>query len=174
MRLVEVVRTYLQLLAPEQLSAVPLSAEGAHVVRRAPCSLERYRALYRTVGERWNWNDRLAWSDDQLTAHLEAPAIGVWELLVDGASGGFFELRRHEDGSVEIAYFGLAPRFIGQGLGGALLSRAVTEAWLMDATRVWLHTCTLDSPRALPNYRARGFREYQQERYTVELTDDAV
>lgn len=174
MRVVEVVRSYLQLLAPEQLSAVPFSGDGADVVRRAPCSVERYRTLYRTVGERWHWNDRLAWSDGQLAAHLESSAIGVWELLVGGESAGFFELKRYEDGAVEIAYFGLAPRFIGQGFGGALLSRAVTEAWLMDATRVWLHTCTLDAPQALPNYRARGFREYRQERYTVELPDDPL
>ena len=29
--------------------------------------------------------------------------------------------------------------------------------------RVWLHTCTLDSPPALANYRARGFRVYRSE-----------
>jgi hypothetical protein len=26
-----------------------------------------------------------------------------------------------------------------------------------------LHTCTLDSPRALPNYRARGLRPFRTE-----------
>jgi hypothetical protein len=50
-----------------------------------------------------------------------------------------------------------------------MLSRAVVEAWSMGATRVWLHTCTLDSPHALSNYRARGFQEFKQERYTKEL-----
>jgi hypothetical protein len=32
---------------------------------------------------------------------------------------------------------------------------------------VWLHTCTLDDPAALPNYRARGFRPYKQETYVI-------
>jgi GNAT superfamily N-acetyltransferase len=60
---------------------------------------------------------------------------------------GFFELERHADGSVEISYFGLMPSFIGRGLGKAMLSAAATEAWSLNASRVWLHTCTLDSPR---------------------------
>ena len=30
--------------------------------------------------------------------------------------------------------------------------------------RVWLHTCTLDSPQALPNYEARGMRIFKRER----------
>jgi len=38
---------------------------------------------------------------------------------------------------------------------------------------VWLHTCTLDSPNALPNYRARGFRPYRTERYETEIETPA-
>ena len=81
---------------------------------------------------------------------------------------GWYELRRvPEDGSVEIAYFGLMPGAIGRGLGKALLGCAVRDAWAMGATRVWLHTCTLDHPHALPNYLARGFRVYKTESYEV-------
>ena len=42
------------------------------------------------------------------------------------------------------------------------------EAFALGASRVWLHTCTLDSPRAIPNYKARGFRETGRvEKYVV-------
>ena len=34
-------------------------------------------------------------------------------LLVDDDAAGYFELVRHSDGSVEIAYFGLVERFFG-------------------------------------------------------------
>jgi len=34
---------------------------------------------------------------------------------------------------------------------------------------VWLHTCTLDHPRALANYVAGGFRVVREERYTARL-----
>jgi GNAT superfamily N-acetyltransferase len=70
---------------------------------------------------------------------------------------------------VEIVYFGLVPSYIGLGLGGALLSEAVREAWRFGGARVWLHTCTLDSPHALPNYKARGFRPYRVEQYETEV-----
>ena len=68
---------------------------------------------------------------------------------------------------MEIAYFGLLPEFLGKGLGKLLLTLAVTEAWDSGARRVWLHTCTLDDPAALPNYLRRGFRKFKEERYTI-------
>jgi len=96
--------------------------------------------------------------------------------MVDDESAGYFELQRGDDGSVEIVYFGLVPKFIGRGLGGPLLTRAVQEAWAMGggAKRVWLHTCTLDSPRALPGYKARGFREFKTERLEVDIEGSQV
>jgi ribosomal protein S18 acetylase RimI-like enzyme len=116
------------------------------------------------VGERWHWRDRLAWSDERLAEYLADPRIEVWELTVAGDTAGYFEIRR-EAGESEIVYFGLVERFHGRGLGKHLLTEAVTRAWAGGATRVWLHTCTLDGPAALPNYRARGFRETRTETY---------
>lgn len=130
--------------------------------------------MYRDVGEPWYWHDRLAWTDEELARHLARADVGVWELLVDGESAGYFELQRHDDGAVEIVYFGLTPKFMDRGLGGPLLTRAVAEAFAMGGTRVWLHTCTLDSPRALPGYRARGFREYRTQRLDVEIEGSRV
>src|SRR5438105_7274406 len=164
----KVVRTYLELCTPAALKAGAPFPPGARVVRRDPSPIADYRRLYRAVGAPWHWRDRLAWDDDTLRAHLASREIAVWKLLVEGESAGFFELRRSGDEEVEIAYFGLLPPFIGRGFGGALLTRAVDEAWKFGAQRVWLHTCTLDSPHALPNYRARGFRDYRTERYEAD------
>jgi GNAT superfamily N-acetyltransferase len=166
---VEVVRTYLELNSPGALKASALLPPSARVVRRGPCPVAEYRRLYEAVGAAWHWRDRLAWDDATLAAHLTSPDIFIWELLVDNESAGYFELRRSGDAEIELAYFGLVPRFIGRGFGGALLTRAVEEAWKLDARRVWLHTCTLDSPHALPNYRARGFRDYRTEKYDVNV-----
>ena len=63
--------------------------------------------------------------------------------------------------SVEIAYFGLMPGFIGRGLGATLLAAAVRRGWALPAARVWLHTSSHDHPNALANYLARGFRIYR-------------
>jgi GNAT superfamily N-acetyltransferase len=85
------------------------------------------------------------------------------------AVAGYYELRRvAEDGSVEIAYFGIVPGEYGRGLGKHLLSCAVRDAWALRPRRVWLHTCTLDHPSALPNYIARGFIPYKTETYEVD------
>ena len=164
-----VLRTYLELTSRDALRPVALRTADAAFVRCAPCTAARYRALYAAVGGAWHWHDRLAWSDERLAAYLALAAVTVWELRVGDELAGYFELHRGEDGAVEIVYFGLVERFFGRGLGGAMLTRAVEEAWALGATRVWLHTCTLDSPRALPNYLARGFQPYKEERYEVEL-----
>lgn len=126
------------------------------------------------MGEHWFWHDRLEWSDEELGEHLGKPNVGLWELQVGGESAGYFELQRHDDGGVEIVYFGLVPRFIGQGLGGFMLTSAVREAWGMGAERVWLHTCTLDSPNALPGYKARGFRPFRTEKLEVDIDGTQV
>jgi GNAT superfamily N-acetyltransferase len=166
---VEVIRTYLELRSPAQLRPSRTDDPAVAFVRRDDITPSEYRRLYHVVGERWQWKDRTAWPDERLTEHLASPDVSVWECLVAGESAGFFELQRTADGSVEIAYFGLVDRFIGRGIGKAMLTRAAGEAWSFGASRVWLHTCTLDSPHALPNYKARGFEETRRETFVYQL-----
>lgn len=123
------------------------------------------RRCYGEVGAAWWWVDRLAWTSGQWADWVAVPGHELWTCRLDAALAGYFEL--HPDGSdptagsVELAYFGLLPGFEGQGLGGWLLTAALQRAWAVATTRrVWLHTCELDGPAALPNYRARGLREF--------------
>lgn len=173
-RRVEVVRTYLELDDPVRFRKPARAPSNARVRKLSPCPVATYRRLYRDVGGMWYWHDRLEWSDEQLAEYLARDDVGVWEITVDDASAGYFELQLQDRQSVEIVYFGLAPAFIGQGYGGFLLARAVEEAWAMGAGRVWLHTCTLDSERALPNYQARGFRPFRTQRLEVEIDGQEV
>jgi GNAT superfamily N-acetyltransferase len=154
-------------------SADDLKAEGSagpevrlEVVNDIPWHFYRY--LYVEVGREYHWKDRLSWSEIQFRDWLAGPSV-IWLLSVAGAPAGFFELRGHEDGSREIAYFGLMPEFVGRGLGKYLLTRSVEEAWALKPTRVWLHTCTLDHPAALPNYLSRGFRKVREEVYQTTI-----
>jgi len=167
---VAVVRTYLEMGSPDRLTGRAPIPPG-FVLKRESCDPDLYRELYGGVGSDYHWRDRRSWTDDQLHAHLELPTIAIWVLREGSAPRGFFELARHEDGSIEIAYFGLMPMGIGQGLGRALLTAAVDVAWSLKPrpSRVWLHTCTLDHPAALANYLARGFQVTRTERYTVDL-----
>ena len=109
------------------------------------------------------------WTDDELSAYLTSPDVHVWILYVDDVVGGYFELQRKPDGHVEVMYFGLDVAFLGRGLGGWMLTRAVEESFALGAACVVLNTCTLDAPQALPNYLARGFRIVREERFAVEL-----
>ena len=135
---------------------------------------ELNRFLYASVGADWCWYMRLGWTYAQWLEDLSRPEVSTWIAYVRGTPAGYFELETQLAGSVEIRYFGLLPQFIGQGMGGALLSDAVRTAWALDARRVWLHTCSLDHPAALANYRARGFQLFDTEVNLEELPDHAL
>jgi GNAT superfamily N-acetyltransferase len=137
-----------------------------------PCP-ELNRFLYTSVGGDWYWIDRLAWSYERWLSYLDRPELETWIGYVAGTPAGYYELEKQAGSNVEIAYFGLLPQFIGRGVGGELLTRAVECAWLMQAVRVWLHTCTLDGPAALANYQARGFTLYRKEVNEVNLPEEA-
>ena len=170
--MIEVTRIFLEMRDPSQLNRKPLPTSDAHVTRISPCTVAQYRDLYNRVGNKWHWRDRLLWPDERLAEQLAKPNVFVWELRVGRDLGGYFELELQSGGDVEIVYFGLTPEFFGKGWGGAMLTRATEEAFALGATRVWLHTCTLDSPRALPNYKARGFIETGSiEKYVVQVDD---
>ncbi len=121
------------------------------------------RFLYLLVGRDWAWNDKKNWTDDQWRAYAETEGLRTFVAFHDGAVAGYFEMRRDNVNGVEIAIFGLTPKFIGRGFGGVMLTSALEEAWRMAPSRVWLHTCSLDHPAALGNYQARGMRVYRVE-----------
>jgi GNAT superfamily N-acetyltransferase len=165
----DVTRTYLELNAPQDLVGADRPDDGSRVERVPECPPSFFRYLYTAVGGRYHWIDRLPWTDDDIRRYLATPGVSFWVLYSAGAPAGYFELKRHADASVEIAYFGLLQEFIGRGLGKYLLTEAAREAWRQGARRVWLHTCTLDGPAALPNYKARGFQPFKQEIYSIDL-----
>ena len=164
---INVTRTYLEMRSPGELQRALLNDPHIRIEQRRDCSVSFFRYLYAEVGGRYHWIDRLPWTDEQIRAYLEEPEISLWLMTYEDAPAGYFELRKCEDNSTEIAYFGLLPGFLGRGLGKYLLSCATEKAWEMGAESVWLHTCTLDDPAALPNYLKRGFRPFKTEKYTI-------
>ena len=70
----------------------------------------------------------------------------------------------------EVAYFGLVPDYIGRGLGPCLLGWGLDRAWSYGPRRVWLHTCSLDHPKALSVYRRTGFEVFDRRVEPVETT----
>jgi GNAT superfamily N-acetyltransferase len=163
---------YLEMLDPRELRPKGPPHSEVALVRVLPPMPELNRFFYTAVGGSWWWHDRLPWPYKQWLDYLNRPELQTWMLTVAGLPAGYFELESQPpDFDVEIAYFGLLPAFVGQGLGGYLLTCAIEQAWLMDASRVWLHTCTLDHPQALNNYQARGLRLYKQETTVMEIAE---
>jgi GNAT superfamily N-acetyltransferase len=125
---------------------------------------ELNRFLYTAVGGDWWWTDRLSWTYADWLRWLDRPEVTTWLASVGGTPAGYFELEGQDGGDVELAYFGLVPRFVGLGLGGWLLHHALETAWdRPGARRVWVHTCSLDHPAALANYQARGLEVFEVE-----------
>jgi len=166
----QVTITYLEMERRSQ--ALPYEGKRRLEVRRVEiASPEMSRFLYTAVGSDWWWHERLRWDRDRWMEWLDRPEVETWVGYRSGTPAGYFELEAQPGGEVEIAYFGLMSSFIGKGLGAELLAAAVERAWDIAATRVWVHTCTLDHPRALPNYEARGFRVYDTVEKRARLPD---
>ena len=158
--------------SPEQLR--PKHADNQFQIReKIEADWQFNREMYLRVGEQWRWIDKRPWTDQQWKEY--ASEVRTFAAYFDDELAGYYELRAETemraapalDGrrGVEIAYFGLLPEFVGCGLGGALLTSAIEEAWRMSPTpaRVWVHTCNRDHPQALANYQARGLVIYKVE-----------
>jgi GNAT superfamily N-acetyltransferase len=151
------------------------------------------RDMYRDVGSGYHWTDRLVWGDRQWQAwsdrvetrllELDGVRIGYFEIEREGSSGGPIgdraehrtpdgrsggpigdraEHRTPDSRAAKIAIFGLLRDFHGRGLGGHALTLALSRAFEVGP-RVWLTTCSLDGPNALPNYLKRGLEVFREE-----------
>lgn len=165
---IEVVVTYLEMSERPTRAPAPHPPGKIALMRLDRPTVSFYRYLYDTVGEEWLWYERRQLDDDALRRVIHDPAVEIYVLYVQGTPAGYVELdRRHRD-QVEIAYFGLIPEFHGRGFGRYLLDWAVDEAWSKSVTRVWLHTCNLDHPRAIASYQRSGFVPFKQETVLID------
>ncbi len=158
-----VIITYLEMCSPASLKPKRCDDPGFWIGEGKVKQWKFNRFLYSLVGADWSWTDKANWSDQQWQDYAESDRLRTFVGYHEGSVAGYYELKTDNAAGIEIAIFGLAPHFVGRGLGGVLLTHAVDIAWQMHPSRVWLHTCTLDHPRALPNYLRRGFKVYKAE-----------
>lgn len=154
--------THLEMHSPDSIRFDP-DLPGADLQRIERDKPGVSRDFYRRVGGPWHWVDRRDWTDAQWREWTDREGHHLWAMTVDATEVGYVELEQQGDGDVEIAYLGLLPGMSGSGRGGWLLGRALQEAWALPGThRVWVHTCDLDSPAAVGNYRARGLSVFSR------------
>lgn len=129
-----------------------------------------YKALYTEIGWEWMWSSRLRMGDARLAARLADPDLRNYCPVKDDRRLGMLEMDHAEPDNIEITFFGLSPAAIGGGVGGWMMDRAIDMAFSRPSTRrLWLHTCHLDSPQALPFYQRLGFVPFAR---AVEVFDD--
>ncbi len=168
MKKIAVTRTYLEMVVNPQFQETAWPS-GTLIMHSENPTVAFYRFLYNSVGADWTWIDRKRMTDETLRTTIQSPDVKLFILYFRGTPAGYLELDARKENEVEIAYFGMMHEFIGKGLGSKFLQWGITEAWKLPLKRVWLHTCTLDHPAALPLYKKMGFQEIKKEDYEAEI-----
>jgi GNAT superfamily N-acetyltransferase len=117
------------------------------------------------IGAPYGWKSASRREEEWAVWFAGHPSRTFWLLAFKEEPAGMVCYDLKPGGEVEIETFGLLPEFVGKGLGGFALTLGVQQAWELtpSVNRIWLHTSTLDHPRALPNYHRRGFRTFKTE-----------
>jgi GNAT superfamily N-acetyltransferase len=155
--------TSLEMTSRPPLRAMP--ASELRLERWSSPTADKYRALYRRIGEPWLWFSRLELNDADLLQIIDDPSVRIWAVLDRrGIEVGILELDFRQSGQCEIAFFGLVPELGGKGHGKWLMAMALQLGWAeAGVQRMWVHTCTLDGPNALAFYQKSGFTAYQRQ-----------
>ncbi|KRB53123.1 acetyltransferase [Rhizobium sp. Root708] len=149
--------THLEMTAaPKTSLPVPVNIQTA-IMRAPSIPLPFYRYLYRQVGARWQWVERLRMTDEELAAVLHDKRNTISVLYVNGAPAGFYEYVTRDDDTIELSHFGLIEHALGLGIGKWFLLQALYAIWSQNPLRVLTTTNSLDHPRALQLYQMFGF-----------------
>jgi GNAT superfamily N-acetyltransferase len=171
-RKIDVTITYLEQRERQSYLAPPRPPLKMAILRAENPSVHFYRYLYRLVGDPYHWVSRRRLGDDELRIIISDPKVHLYVLYVGGVPAGLAEIDGRNPKTAELKFFGLAPEFLGRGLGRFFLTNAVDLAWSLGPKRVRLETCTLDHPAALPLYQKLGFTVFDQRKGQVELIDE--
>jgi GNAT superfamily N-acetyltransferase len=131
------------------------------LARLSGADTERFRNLFRDIGRDIMWFSRLIMPEEKLAGIIGDRNVDCFALVHEGRDVGLLELDFREEGQCELSFFGVVPDAVGGGAGRFLMNEALTRAWSRPISRLWVHTCTFDHPKALPFYQRSGFRPYQ-------------
>lgn len=161
--------THLEMMSPPITRSTPLP-DGMTLRQVKRPGVDWYRDLFTRVGALdWLWFSRLKLDDATLAAILTDPQIEIFALERSGHAEGLLELDFRDGETCELAFLGLTPAVQGTGAGRALMSAAIDRAFAHPIRKLHIHTCTFDSPVALPFYIRSGFVPVRRE---IEIVDD--
>lgn len=132
-------------------------ADDFVVMRVTEPYAELSKFFHTLVGHPWRWGGHEGWGEAEWQGYVAQAGFEMWIGYRAGTPVGYFELCQSEACDVRVLNMGLISRFIGQKMGGALLTACVRRAWEKGATKVWLRTCSHDHPHAKATYESVGF-----------------
>ena len=160
----EIFRKYLEIKSIDYLNEVEKPSKSYSLNLIEPKDFQLNKFFYKQIGKKYHWIDRLAWTDKNWIAYVSNKNLITYLLKNNDNLVGYFELIFNgEKQETEIAYFGILEEYFGKKLGGFLLSEAIKESFILGATRVWVHTCSLDHQNALKNYLSRGMKIFKSK-----------
>ena len=154
-------RFYLEINTINDLKTKPISSDRFSLKEANKENFDLNKFFYKQIGKRHQWVDRLIWQDKDWLKYISNENLRTYIFKIENDLVGYFELIFNND-DCEIAYFGILEEFIGKGFGGFLLSEAL-KIGFKKANRIWVHTCSLDHPNAIENYKSRGMKIFKTE-----------
>ena len=161
-------RNYLEINSLKDLKESDIHPRGYLVKNIEPTDFQLNKFLYKQIGKKHRWIDRLTWTDQKWISYVNDKNVETHILKENEELIGYFELIKYKkEQEIEIAYFGILENYIGNNYGGYLLSVAIKNCFKKDICRAWVHTCSLDHRNALKNYQSRGMRIYKEETLNI-------
>ena len=125
----KVERNYLEINSVSELNEAGITSINTKksVVKHVkPADFQINRFFYKNVGKKYNWVDRLSWTEKQWSEYVCDQKVRTYILKYENDLAGYFELIIHNDKSeVEIAYLGLLEEYLNKKIGSYLLSSAI-------------------------------------------------
>ncbi len=160
----DILRKYLEIRSIKDLkeSKYPDKKYTLNLIENKDFQLNKF--LYKQIGKKYNWIDRLEWTDQKWIDYVSNKGLLTFILQNQEDVVGYFELLIHYNKKeIEIAYLGILEEYFGKKLGGYLLTEAIKKSFSRGINRIWLHTCSLDHENALNNYLSRGMKVFKEE-----------
>ena len=160
----EIFRNYLEIKSLTDLNEIKKPSDNYFLDLVNPKDFQLNKFFYKQIGKKYNWFDRLVWSDKKWINYISNENIFTYVLKYNDKFIGFSELiidKKKQE--VEIAYLGILEEYFGKKLGGFLLTEVIKKCFSFNIKRVWVHTCSLDHKNALRNYLSRGMKIFKTE-----------
>src|SRR5262245_32135592 len=104
----ELMVTYLEMMAPPSSPPQQPPVTGL-AVERERLGRADYIALYRAIGEPFQWDDRLRIDNEELNGLLADPSTCIYVLRLQDRAVGLCEFVGIGQPEVELVHFGLVP-----------------------------------------------------------------